>query len=151
LAQLAAISAIERIARNPSGSTGSFRFTQVATAGALASLSFLLRSFGVGLVIGAMIYLFKERLAKQALVFAAVVAMLVGPWTFYSRVHAPTAEQRVEQGGSIVLPYTVQFWHRVAGQPRSGTMGIADLPGRVWDNLVEIGKVDLGAFVSYSS
>jgi hypothetical protein len=49
-----------------------------------------------------------------------------------------------------VLPYTTQFWQRVAGRPLSGTIAIGDVPARVWYNLSEIGKVDFGAFVFYS-
>src|SRR5262249_43950229 len=91
------------------------------------------------------------RLAKQALIFAAVAAISVGPWLLYARSHAPTPEQRVEQGGSIVLPYTTQLWQRVAGRSLSGTISPADLPSRVWSNLIQIGKVDVGAFVFYSA
>jgi hypothetical protein len=94
--------------------------------------------------------MFKEKLPKHALMFSAVVAILVGPWTLYSRAHVPTAEQRVEQSGGIVLPYTAQLWQRTAGRPLSGAISAKDLPERVWNNLSEIGKVDFGAFVFYS-
>jgi hypothetical protein len=136
LAQLATIVLLER--RRP------------AAAGACAAFAFLTRSFGVALLLGAVIYLWKEKLPRQAAVFAAVVAIAVGPWILYSRAHVPSAEQRVEQGGSIVLPYTEQFWDRVAGRPHTGRIGIGQLPERVWENLVEIGAADFGAFALYS-
>ena len=152
LTQLAAILELERaVRRDASGRPTSSAWADTAIGGALASFAFLTRSAGVGLLLGGAIYLLKERLPKQAGVFAAVVAIGVGPWTLYSRSHTPTLEQRIEQGGSIVLPYTTQFWQRLAGRSVSGTITIAELPERVWNNLLEIGKDDFGAFVLYSS
>lgn len=136
LAQLAAIVLIER--------------RRVAAGALCASFAFLTRSFGVGLLIAAFVYLLKERLFKQAVLFATVVAITAGPWVLYSRAHAPTAEQRAEQGGSIVLPYTEQFWDRVAGRPQEGRIGVAELPERIWNNLFEIAAADAGAFALYS-
>jgi hypothetical protein len=151
LTQLATIFLIEKsVRRDASGGVTSFAWLYAAIGGALASFAFLTRPAGLGLLLGGAIYLFKEKLLKQALIFAAIVALLVGPWTLYSRSHAPTPEQRAEQGGSIVLPYTTQFWQRTAGQALSGTITIEDVPGRIWDNLGEIGKFDFGAFVFYS-
>jgi hypothetical protein len=48
-----------------------------------------------------------------------------------------------------VQPYTTQFWQRVAGQPLQGTITLDDLPERVWNNLSEIGKYDMGAVAFY--
>jgi hypothetical protein len=149
LAQLATIVLIERAVKDDPRARSSW--LRVAAAGATASFAFLTRSFGVGLLLAVAIYLVKEKRLKQALVFAAVVAVAAGPWMIYARTHVPTAEQRVEQSGSIVLPYTDQFWNRVAGRPMSGTIAWEDLPGRVWQNLSEVGKADFGAFVFYSA
>ncbi|MGH9768824.1 MAG: hypothetical protein ACREAB_15440 [Blastocatellia bacterium] len=151
LAQLATIFLIEKsVSRDATGGVIPSAWRYAAIGGALASFAFLTRPAGLGLLIGTVIYLFKEKLPKQALVFAAIVALLVGPWTLYSRAHVPTPEQRAEQGANIVQPYTTQFWQRVAGQPLSGTITIEDVPERVWNNLSEIGRFDFGAFVFYS-
>lgn len=151
LAQLSAIVLIEKaVSRDASGATAPSAWLHVAAGGVLASFAFLTRSVGAAVLVGSLIYLLKERLPRQALIFAAVVAIAVGPWTLYARTHVPTAEQRVEQGGSIVLPYTAQLWNRVAGRPKSGTIAPEDLPRRVFENLSEISQADFGAFVLYS-
>jgi hypothetical protein len=147
LTQLAAIVLIERSVRE--GQAGSaWRFT--ALGGALVSFAFLTRPAGLGLLLGTVIYLFKERVTKQLLIFAAIVVALVGPWMVYSRFYAPTAEQTAEQGSNIVQPYTKQFWQRTAGLPLSGTITLDELPERVWNNLSEIGRYDFGALAFYS-
>src|SRR5262249_40997361 len=71
------------------------------------------------------------------------------PWVSYSRKHEPTPEQRSEQGANIVQPYTTQFWQRVAGRPLQGAITLDDLPERIWNNLSEIGKYDMGAAAFY--
>jgi hypothetical protein len=148
--QLATILVIEGVVRR-AGSGGAASSTwRCAAGGALASLAFLTRSAGLGLVLGGAIYLLERKLLKQALVFAGVVAVLAGPWTLYSVAHVPTPEQQNEQAGNIVLPYSTQFWNRVADHPDQGVIGVGDLPGRIWGNLNEIGRVDIGAFVFYS-
>ena len=152
LLQLGAIVLIERSVRRAGpGAAPASAWRSAAAGAALASLAFLTRAAGLGLVIGSVIYLLKEKSWKPTLVFTAVVAILTGPWILYSRSHQPTAEQRVEQGGSIVLSYSAQFFDRVAGRPDAGRITTADVPERVWDNLVEIGTADMGAFVFYSA
>ncbi|MGH9799685.1 MAG: hypothetical protein ACRD82_04910, partial [Blastocatellia bacterium] len=146
-AQLGAVVLIERGVK--SGQLASaWRFALIG--GALASFAFLTRPAGVGLLVGTVLYLLKEKLSKQAIIFAAVVAICVGPWMLYSRAHAPTPQQQAEQGANIVQPYTTQFWQRVAGQPQSGTITLEDVPGRIWKNLSEIGLYDFGGFTFYS-
>lgn len=146
LTQLAAIWVIERGVRtnrvNPV-----WRFA--ALGGVLASYGFLTRPAGLGLLAGTVLYLLKEKLFKQAIIFAAVAVLLVGPWTLYSRKYAPTPEQRAEQGANIVQPYTTQFWQRIAGQPLSGTITAGEVPARIWKNLSEIGRYDFGGLVLY--
>ena len=146
-AQLGAIVLIERGVKAGQLSSA-WRFALLG--GALASFAFLTRPAGVGLLVGTVLYLLKEKLTRQAIIFAAVVAVCVGPWTLYSRSHAPTPEQRAEQGANIVQPYTTQFWQRVAGQPLNGTITLEDVPGRIWKNLSEIGLYDFGGFTFYS-
>ncbi len=146
-AQLGAIVLIERGVKAGQLSSA-WRFALIG--GALASFAYLTRPAGVGLLVGTVLYLLKEKLSKQAIIFAAVVVVCVGPWTLYSRSHAPTPEQQAEQGANIVQPYTTQFWQRVAGQPLSGTITLEDVPGRIWRNLSEIGLYDFGGFTFYS-
>lgn len=106
-------------------------------AAAFSSAAFLTRSIAVSLIVAAFIYLLKERLIRSALIFAAAVALFSGPWILYSRMHAPTPEQQMEQGSNMVLPYTVQFWQHIAGDSSSRTDTAADLPKRVWTNSIE--------------
>ena len=155
LTQLAAIVVIERCVRAGKEKSA---WWLAALGGALASYAFLTRPAGLGLLVGAIIYLFKEKLTKSLLIFAAVVAVLVGPWVVYSRMHTPTPEQVAEQGGNIVQPYTKQIWQPKAGEPLSGTITAGELPERVWNNLSEIAYSNLaerrpptfGALVFYS-
>jgi hypothetical protein len=147
LTQLAAIVVVERTVRE---AKTSLAWQSAALAGALVGYAFLTRPAGLGLLAGTVLYLLKEKLARQLLIFAAVAALLIGPWMIYSRIHAPTPEQRAEQGANIVQPYTTQFWQKTAGQPLSGNVTAGDLPGRVWNNLYEIGAYDFGAVAFYS-
>jgi hypothetical protein len=145
--QLAAIVVIERCVR-AGQEKSAWRFA--ALGGALASYAFLTRPAGLGLLVGAVIYLFKEKLTRSLLIFVAIAAVLVGPWMVYSRSHPPTPEQVAEQGGNIVQPYTTQIWQRTAGDSLSGTITAGELPERVWNNLSEIARYDFGALVFYS-
>jgi hypothetical protein len=147
LVQLATILVIERGVR-----AGQIKraWLWVALGGVLASYAFLTRPAALGLLAGTILYLLKERLFKQAALFALIVLLLVGPWTIYSRRYAPTPEQRAEQGANIVQTYNVQFWQRTAGRPESGTITAGELPERIGNNLGEIAKYDFGALVFYS-
>jgi hypothetical protein len=146
LVQLLTIVVIERVAREGQ----SKRAWGYALAGAvLASYAFLTRSVAVGLIVAVFAYLLKERLIRAALIFAAAAALFVGSWMLYARAHAPTAEQRAEQGGNIVQSYATQFWQKTAGVVSSGTISADDLPERVWKNASEIVKYDMGAFGFY--
>lgn len=118
-----------------------------AFCGALAAVGFLTRSIALALIAAGFLYLLKERLVKSALVFGAVAVLLAAPWVMYTRLHTPTPEQQKEQGGHIVLPYTQQFWQRRAGFNFSGSITVADLPARVWNNAVEISGRDVGRIV----
>lgn len=112
-------------------------------AGALvSSYSFLTRSIAVALIGAAFLYLLKHRLIRQAIVFAAIVAVTAGPWVIYSRINAPTPEQQFEQGGHIIQPYADQFWQRVASIEEADRITLAELPSRVWNNLLEVAGFD---------
>ena len=112
---------------------------------ALASFAFLTRSIAVVLIAGAFVYLLKERLFRAALIFAAGVVLFVGPWTLYARLHAPTAEQRMEHGSYIVQGYTTQFWQKEAAEASSGIISVKELPGRIGMNIVRVLRSEVGA------
>jgi len=147
LIQLAAIVAIERGAQRKDANAA---WRYAALGGTLAALAYLTRSAGIGLLVASVLYLIKERRLRQALIVAVIVAILAGSWIGYSRAHAPTPEQRAEQAGSILEPYNEQFWQRVAGDPSAGSITASELPSRVWKNLTEIGKFDMGAVPLYA-
>lgn len=137
---LSAVTVIEGGVR-ASGDGKALRFV---LAGAILSAgAFLMRSVAVSLIVAVFIYLLKERMRRQALIFAAVAISLSAPWMIYSRLHAPTPAQQQEQGGHIVQPYTQQFWQKRAGDTSSGAATMRDIPGRVWENIVEISGRDV--------
>lgn len=146
LLQLGAIILIERAVAEQENNAA-LKFAALGTV--LVAAAFLTRPAGLGLLVGTGLYLLKERLTRPLLVFAALAVLLIGPWMLYSRIYAPTPEQRAEQGANIVQPYTTQFWQRVAGQPRFGTITFDDLPERIATNLGEIGKYDIGGVAFY--
>jgi hypothetical protein len=146
LVQLSAIVIIERGVRKKK-TNGAWRY--VVIGGVLASLAYLIRSAGAGLLVAAVLYLLKERCPRQALIIGAIVALTAGSWIGYARAHAPTPEQRAEQASSILEPYNEQFWQRVAGNPSAGTITASELPGRLWKNLAEISRIDMGAVPLY--
>ncbi len=111
--------------------------------GVMGALCFLTRSVAFVVAAAIFVYLlkqnqFKKLMMRAALIFAATVALLVGPWVIYSRLHAPTPEQWQEQAGHIVEDYSKQFWQRQAGNIASGTIETTDLPARVWNNILQI-------------
>jgi hypothetical protein len=146
LAQLLTIVVIERCAR--AGNTRR-AWLYAALGAALASFTFLTRSVALALVVAGLAYLLKERLVRSALIFAAGVALCVGPWMLYARQHAPTLEQQMEQGGNIVQSYATQLWQKTAGVAGSGTISAGELPARIWDNAMQITQSDIGALAVY--
>jgi hypothetical protein len=112
----------------------------VATAAAT-----LLRATGIALVAAAVLYLLYKRHWRRATAFAIVVLACLLPWTVYSRVHAPTDAQRLEHGGSIVLPYTDSMRMRIAADPASGRATPRDLAARLANNIATVfGKDVIG-------
>jgi hypothetical protein len=147
LLQLSAIVLIERGVRQKK-TDAAWRYA--ALGGALASLAYLTRSAGAGLLLAAALYLLKERCPRQALILGAIVALSAGSWTIYTRAQTPTPAERAEQAGSILEPYDEQFWQRMAGNPHAGTITLRELPERVWKNLGEISRIDMGAVPLYA-
>ncbi len=138
---IAAVTLIEKSVQQKGG------WKYLAAGSVVASFAFLTRSMALGLLMAIGIYLLKERLFRSLLIFSSIVIVLCSPWVIYSRLHTPTSEQRNEQRGSIVEPYTTQLWQRVAGDPESGTISIGELPARVWTNFLGLAGRDLGRIV----
>lgn len=105
---------------------------------AMASYTFLVRSIAIALIAAVFFYFLKERLIRSAIIFSIAAALFSGPWMIYTRIHTPTPEQQLEQGGNMVLPYGIQFWQRLAGDPASGEISASGLPRRVFDNTTGI-------------
>lgn len=123
-------------------------FKFILLGAALAAFGFLIRSIAVSVIAAIVLYLFKERLWRQAVMFAATVVMLLAPWLIYTRLHAPTAAQRAEQGGHVTLSYTTQFWQKRASVPGLGTIGFSGLPARVAWNAQDIVGRDIGRILA---
>jgi hypothetical protein len=133
--QLLAVVAVETCARAEQDKRG---WHYALLAGALAAAAFLTRSIGVAVIGAGFLYLLKERRWRSALLFAATAVLLAAPWTLYAQRHAPTREQRFEQGGMIVQPYNVQLWQRRAGDVTSGTIDLSEMPSRFWENTLKV-------------
>jgi len=143
LVQLAAIIAIELCVRSDKSQL--WKYALIGAA--LASFAFLIRSMAVGLIAATALYLLRERLARAALIFAAGVALLAGPWVIYSRAHKPTPEQKLEMSNNfIVRSYTEQFWDKVAGFGE-GQISAVEIPSRVGSMAAEIGTQDIGGML----
>ncbi len=115
----------------------------VIACAALASYGFLTRSIAVALIGAVFLYYLKERMVRAALIFGVAVALFTGPWVIYTRMNAPTAPQMQEQGGHIIQPYDRQFWQRVASVTTSDPITAAEIPSRVWNNVLEIAGKDI--------
>jgi hypothetical protein len=110
----------------------------IVAAALMAAATVLTRSAGLVVVLAIGLWLLKERLWKRAMLFGAVVAISMLPWMVYARAHAPTQEERLLHGGSIVYSYGEQIWMRWAGDPASGTVTLRDFPARVGVNIVDV-------------
>jgi hypothetical protein len=135
LFQLAAVVLIHRSVEAKAPRRG-----RVLTIGAalMAAANMLIRSAGLMVVLAIGLWLLKERLWRRAMLFGAVVAIAILPWMLYARAYAPTKEDRLLHGGSIVYSYGEQIWMRWAGDPASGTVTLRDFPARVGVNIVDV-------------
>ena len=140
LAQLAAVVVAHRALERPP----ELGLKHAFLAGLVGGATVLIRSVGVGAVLAVFLCFVKERQWKRALVFATVVASLVGPWMLYSRAHAPTVEHQEIHRGSLLYRYGEQFWMRWAGSATAGRVTAADLPDRVATNLIDISGRSMG-------
>jgi hypothetical protein len=141
MAQLLAILTIERaVPMNKAG--GGWPLVVLGTV--LASFAFVTRAMGLTLLVGVFLYFLKERLIRGALVFAVIAGVLLGPLAINAWLSAPTAEQRDQQASYIVSGMGEVFWHRQAGNPAAGQIGVADLPARMWNNLMTVATHTVG-------
>ena len=107
-------------------------------AAGLSAVTVLLRSAGVALPAAAVLYLAYRRRWTQALVFALLVGACLAPWQWYSRTHRPSEEQQLAHGGAHAMTYRETFWQRWAGDRASGTIGVGELPARVFENAIDV-------------
>lgn len=109
-----------------------------------AAIAFLTRSASVAMIAAIVLYLLKKRLVKPAIVFVFVFGLIAGPWVIYSRLNAPTPDQMAEVNNYIVVPYTKQFWQKIAGFEVYGENTWAELPERTLGKAWEIFGTDFG-------
>jgi hypothetical protein len=143
-AQLLAVLLIHRSAEGDAD-RGGRTFTVLAAA--LTAAAMLIRSAGIGLAIAVMLWCLKERLWNRALLFVAVLALCLAPWTLYAWAHMPTAAERAAHGGPIVYTYGEQIRMKWAGVPALGRIAARDLPARVRTNIVDVLGRDVGGLL----
>lgn len=143
---VAAIAVTERAVRLNKESLPLMRY--IVAGSLLTAIAFLTRSIAIGLLLAALLYLAKERMWRAAVVFTAVFLICVAPWTIYAQRHAPTIEQRQDQGGMMTKSYSEWFWSKRAGVESAGTVTIAQLPQRVLTNVLEISGRDVGRLIT---
>lgn len=120
----------------------------VFLGGFLLSLAFLTRSVAIAFLVAAVINLvIKSQLKKASLLLLGSI-IIAGPWLIYSNLHRPTKAQRAEVNSYVLIPYTEQFWDRMAGISSSGTITLSELPNRIVENLSTIVFSDMGAVVA---
>jgi len=135
---LATILVVERSVRAIKTGAANSELRYGFLMGLTGAACFLTRSVSIAVVAAIFVYLLKQRLMRAAMIFAVTVALLSAPWVIYSKLHAPTPEQWQEQAGHIVEDYSKQFWQRQAGNVASGTIEVAELPTRIWNNVLQI-------------
>jgi hypothetical protein len=124
-----------------------FELGWVVALGVLAGGIFLARSISVALVAGVLLYLLKHRLFRELLVVTMIFGLVAGSWTLYGWSRKPTAAQRLEQGGNIVMNYSEQLWQREAGTA-SDLVTIGEFPARMARNLRSIFGPDMVQLVA---
>jgi hypothetical protein len=109
-----------------------------ALAGLVSVATVLIRTAGIGVLVAGAILFARERYWKGMTVFCVAAVIALAPWMLYSRANKATVEARMAHRGSIVYEYGEQFWMRWAGAPTSGAITVADLPGRITTNLIDV-------------
>ena len=122
--------------------------TGTVVAGVGAAVAMLMRTVGVTVPAGAVVYLCLTRQWRRAAVLAVVVVVSLTPWLLYAHRHASTAAQQGE--GEALLSYRQQFWQQWAGDAKAGTATLGDLPLRIGQNTVDVITRDVVALVAPS-
>ena len=133
----------ERIVGKAGAAEKGLDWTNALLLAALVAAVFLTRTIGVVLVAGVLIDLVRKRFFREFVIVVLFSGLVVGSWTLYTRSRVPTPEQRIEQGGNIIMNYREAFWQRVAGVDSGKPVTWSELPNRVWENVRII--VDTGA------
>lgn len=139
LAQLAAVILIDQ---GDEDQPSAWRRT--ALAGLVTAVAILIRSAGVALLAGGLLYLLVNRSWRRAGIFAGTAALCLLPWQLYSSAHAPNAAQADSHGGTIATAYLDLVAMRRAGDTAGGRAGLGEWPARVGRNLVTVFGRDLG-------
>ena len=122
--------------------------TGTVVAGVGAAVAMLMRTVGVTVPAGAVVYLCLTRQWRRAAVLTVVVVVSLTPWLLYAHRHAPTAAQ--EGQGEALLSYRQQFWQQWAGDSKAGTATLRDLPLRIGQNTVDVIARDVVALIAPS-
>jgi hypothetical protein len=138
---------IDSIAADDTAGAGT---VHTVIGGVLSAAAMLVRSAGVAVPAAGVLLLCYRRKWREAAGFAVAVAITLSPWLLYSRAHRPTAEQQAVHGGAHAMTYRETFWQRWAGDRASGTITLADLPGRIGDNLIDVFGRAVGGVVAPS-
>lgn len=117
---------------------GRIQWVLFVVGGLLGSAIYLTRGAAIPLLVALPLYLLKERLWRPLLVVLLIFVVTLGPWTLYGARHPVTEAQQFEQASNIVVPYSTQFWQRMAGDSSSGAITVAELPARVWTNFLSM-------------
>lgn len=122
--------------------------TGTVVAGVGAALAMLMRTVGVAVPMGAVVYLCLKRDWRRAALLAAVVVASLTPWQLYAYRHSSSAAE--QGGGEALLSYRQQFWQQWAGDAKAGTATLGDLPLRIGQNTVDVITRDVVALVAPS-
>lgn len=139
LTQLVAVILLDR-----SRADGPADVRRTVLAGMAMAAAVIIRSAGVAMLLGGVLYLLHQRSWRRLAVFAGTGALCLAPWLIYSAAHAPTAEQSASHGGTIALAYADLLAMRRAGNGEAGRASVAELPARVAGNAVNVFGRDLG-------
>lgn len=124
--QLATVVVLERAT--------STRGTIAAAAGAAAAVA--IRTIGIAVPAGALLYLCLRREWRRAGLFAAVVVLALAPWQIYA--YRASAQAAPRGAGEALPSYTQVFWQKWASDAKAGTATAAELPARIGQNVVDL-------------
>lgn len=124
--QLVAVVVLERTTSN--------RGTIAAGAGAAAAVA--IRTIGIAVPAGAVLYLLLRREWRRAGLFAAVVVLALAPWQIYA--YRAAAEAAPRTAGEALPSYTQVFWQKWASDAKAGTATVGELPARVGQNAADL-------------